>query len=143
VEAYGGALEVDALHEAAMDMEVHIDPTAKTLDKRDRAWVEGGPLETACDRLVDVILTDGGAHDRMDLGREVLGPRHPVAQGDRHRDAPLAGKDPGNHLLHEMRGGLGPAPPRTGRTQTPPLATERDQQLRLAPVTAEREEDAR
>jgi hypothetical protein len=31
------------------------------------------------DCLVDVILTDGSAHDRMDRGREVLGPRHPVA----------------------------------------------------------------
>jgi hypothetical protein len=36
------------------------------------------------DRLVDVILTDRGANDGMDLGGESLRRRHPVAQGDRH-----------------------------------------------------------
>jgi hypothetical protein len=62
-----------------MEMEVQIERTAKTLDKRDRARVDGGPLVPVCDRLVDVILPDGGADDGMDLGREVLGPCHPVA----------------------------------------------------------------
>jgi hypothetical protein len=55
-----------------MEMEIHIDRTAKTLDKRDRARVDGGPLKTALDRLVDVILRDGPADDGMDVGRQVL-----------------------------------------------------------------------
>ena len=67
-----GAIEVDPLQEDAMEMEIQIDRTAKALDKRDRSWVDGGPLRTVCDRLVDVILPDRGANDRMDLGREVL-----------------------------------------------------------------------
>src|SRR5262245_8224221 len=72
LEARFGAIEVDALHEDAMEMEIQIDSTAKTLDKCDRSRLDVGPLETACDRLVHVILTDRGADDRMDLGREVL-----------------------------------------------------------------------
>src|SRR5262249_19770036 len=34
LEASFGAIEVDALHEDAMEMEIHIERTAKTLDKR-------------------------------------------------------------------------------------------------------------
>src|SRR5215813_693571 len=68
LQAHGGALEVDTLYEDAMAMEVHIERTAKTLEKRDRARVDGGARVTALDRLVDVILPDGGANDRMDRG---------------------------------------------------------------------------
>ena len=34
-----GAIEIDALHEDAMEMEIHIERTAKALDKRDRSRV--------------------------------------------------------------------------------------------------------
>src|SRR5262249_55917789 len=137
LEAHGGTIEVDALHEDAMDMEVHIDRTAKTLEKRDRAWVDGGPLETACDRLVDVILPVGGAQFGGALAGGAVGPPHPVAKGDGHGDPPRGGRSPGNPLPDEMRGGWGLAPPGTGGTHPPPLATEGHQQLVLARVTAE------
>jgi hypothetical protein len=71
LEARFSAIQIDALHEDAMEMQVQIDRTAKTLDKRDRSRVDGGPLDTSFARLVDVILTDGGANDRMDLCRQV------------------------------------------------------------------------
>jgi hypothetical protein len=63
---------------ALMEMEVHIECTAKALDEGDRARVDMSPLVPLCHRLVDVILPDGGAHDGMDLGRELLRGRHPV-----------------------------------------------------------------
>src|SRR5215831_2216244 len=73
------ASQIDALQEDAMAMEVHIERTAKPLEKRDRSWVDLLPLHAAFDRLVDVMLTNRRAADRMDLGREVLGRGHPVA----------------------------------------------------------------
>src|SRR5215475_12125360 len=98
---------------------------------------------TLCDRLIDVILTEGGANDGVDLGREVLRRRHPVARGDRHRDDPLAGGDPGDDLLDQMRRHLRHASPSTGRTKPPPLATEGHQELLLTGVTAETEKPVR
>ena len=68
-------LERDALQEDAMEMEAHMERTAKTLDKRDRSRVDGGPRATALDCLVDVILPDCRADDGMDLGGELLGCR--------------------------------------------------------------------
>jgi len=62
-----------------MEMEVQIERAAKALEKRDRARVDDGSRVTALDRLVDIILPDGGTNDGMDLGRELLGCRHPVA----------------------------------------------------------------
>jgi hypothetical protein len=41
--------------------------------------------------------------DRLDRGRQVLGPGHPIAQGNGHGDDPSAGGNPRNHLLDEMR----------------------------------------
>src|SRR4030095_13381074 len=78
LEGRSGAVPIDPLYGDAMEMEGHIDRTAKTLDKRDRARVDGGPLVPLCDRLVDVVLPDGGADDGMELCREVLGPSPPV-----------------------------------------------------------------
>jgi len=94
---------------------------------------------TWCDRLVDVILTNRGADDGMDFGREILRGRHPVAQGDRHRDDPLAGWDPGDDLLDEMRRHLRQAASGTRRTKPAPFATEGYQHLLLAGVTAQAE----
>src|SRR5215472_12430462 len=67
-----GAIEVDALKKEDMKMEMHIEGTAKTLDKRDRPRVDVGSREPAGDCLVHVILTNHGSDDRMDLRREVL-----------------------------------------------------------------------
>src|SRR5439155_3958290 len=142
-QSLSSAVHIDALHEDAMEMEVHIDRTAKTLDKRDRSRVDGGPLETACDRLVDIILTDGGANDGMDLGREVLGPRHPVAQRDRHREDPLARRYPGDDALDQMRRHLRHASSGTRGAKPASLATEGHQHLVLAGVTAETEKPVR
>src|SRR5262245_14157161 len=133
------AIEKHSLQEEQVKVHVEIERTAKALDKGDRARVDGGPLMTLCDRLVDVILPDGGANDGVDLGSEVLRRRHPVAQGDRHRDDPLAGGDPGNDLLDEMRRHLRHAAAGTRRTKPAPFATEGYQQLLLAGVTAQAE----
>src|SRR6266699_7230378 len=102
LEARLGAVEVDTLHEDAMEMEVHIERTAKTLDKRDRPRLELVSWDTACDRLVHIILPDGGADDRMDLRGQLLGRGHPIPQGYGHRDDPLAGGGPGDHALDQV-----------------------------------------
>jgi hypothetical protein len=89
-----------------MAMEVQIEGTPKTLHKRDRPRLHLSPWDTAGDRFVDIILSDGGADDGMDLRRQLLGRSHPVAHGEgtplnwrpcadavagnRHRDDPLA-----------------------------------------------------
>src|SRR5262249_26363897 len=122
LEASCGAIEVDALHEDAMEMEIHIERTAKTLDKRDRPWLDCGPWDTTCDRLVHIILTDCRADDRMDLRRQILGRGHPVPQRDRHRDDPLAGRDPGRDARDEGGGPRGPPPGRPRRAKAGPLA---------------------
>src|SRR5262249_61191642 len=106
-----------------MKMEIEIEGTPKTLNKRDRPWVDCRPWGTTGDRLVHIILTDCRADNGMDLGCEVLGRRHPVPQRDRHRDDPLAGPAPGTSALDEVRGRLGHAPGRTRRAKAPPLAT--------------------
>ena len=137
LQAYGGTIEVDALKKEDMEMQMHMQGAAKALDKGDRSRMDGAPRVTVCDRLVDVILSDRGADDRMDFGREILRRRHPVAQGDGHRDDPLAGWDPGDNLFNEMRRHLRHASSGTGRTKPPPLATEGHQQLVVAGVTAQ------
>ena len=48
-----------------------IEGAAKTLNKGDRSRVDVGPLVPVCDRLVDVILPDGGADDGRDFGGQV------------------------------------------------------------------------
>src|SRR5215510_11952509 len=123
LQAHGGAIEVDTLYEDAMEMEVHIERAAKTLEKRDRARVDGGSRVTALDHLVDVILPNCRADDGMDLGGELVGCRHPVAQGDGHRDDPLSCRDPGEDLLDEVRRRLGHPPGCTRRAKPAPLAT--------------------
>ena len=72
LEARFGPIEVDALKEDAMEMEVQIYGTAKALDKGHRPWVHLAPQGPARDCLVDVILTNRGADNRMDLCRQVL-----------------------------------------------------------------------
>src|SRR5215510_1562251 len=153
------AIEVDALKEDAREMEVHIDGTAKALDKGHRPWLHLIPWDSACDCLGHIILSDRGANDRMDLRRQLLGRGHPIPQGegaplnrrpsadavvgDRHRHDPLAGGAPGHDLLDEVGGGLGHAPPRTGRTKPPPRAAAGRQQLPVAGVTAQPEDTMR
>src|SRR5215831_17357373 len=88
-----------------------------------RPRVDGGARMTALDCLVHVILPDGPADDGMDFGHEVLRRGHPVAQGDGHRDDPLAGRHPGEDLLDEVRCCLSHAPAGTGRTKPASLAT--------------------
>src|SRR5262249_52685520 len=73
-----GALEVDALKKDAMKMEMEIEGTAKALDKRDGSRMDLVSWDTACDRLVDVILPDGGGDDRMALRGQLLGRGHPI-----------------------------------------------------------------
>ena len=68
----GGAIQIDALKEDRMKMEMHIDGAAKTLHKRDRSRLHFVPLSAACDRLVHLILRDGGTDDRMDGRGQVL-----------------------------------------------------------------------
>jgi hypothetical protein len=65
----------------------------------------------------------------MDRSRQVLGRRHPVAQGDGHGDDPLAGGNPWDHLLDEMHGHLGHAPTGTRGTKPTARATEGEQHL--------------
>ncbi len=55
-----------------MKMEIQIDGATKALDKRHRPRLDLLPLDAAFDRLVDVILRDRGADNRMDLCRQIL-----------------------------------------------------------------------
>jgi hypothetical protein len=136
LEAGLGAIQIDSLKEDEVEMEVEIDGAAKALDKGDRSRLDLLPWDTACDRLAHVILADRGANNRMDHRRQVLRGGHPIPQGDGYRHDPLAGGDPGNDPLNQVRGRLGHAPPRTRRAKPPPLATEGQQQLFGAGVTA-------
>ena len=52
-------------------MAMHIEGTAKALDKGDRPRLEVSSLKASGDGLVHIILRDRGAHDGMDLGREI------------------------------------------------------------------------
>jgi hypothetical protein len=105
-----GAIKKHPLQEEQVIVDVELEGTAKELDKRDRTRVDLQPLHTALDCLVDVILCNGPADDRMGFGSEVLRRRHPVPQRDRYRDDPLAGCDLGDDALNEVCGRLGHAP---------------------------------
>jgi hypothetical protein len=71
-EARLSAIEVDALKEDAMEMEVQMDGTARALDKGHRPWLHVGSVKASGDCLVHIILTDHGANDRMDHSGEAL-----------------------------------------------------------------------
>ncbi len=71
LEAHFAAIEVDALKEDDMKMQIQIYATAKSLYKRDRSRLHLVPLDTASDCLIDVILCDGGADNGMHLCRQV------------------------------------------------------------------------
>ena len=116
-------------------MEVEIDGTAETLDKGDRLRLDVGSLTASGDCLVHIILPDRGADDGVDLRGQLLGCGHPIPQGDRHRDDPLARRHPGDHAFDQVGGGLGHAPTGTRRTKSPPLAAEGQQHLMLAGIT--------
>jgi hypothetical protein len=49
----------------------------------------------------------------------------------------LAGRDPGEHALDQVGGGLGHAPPRTRWTKPPMLATKGQEDLFLAGITSQ------
>ena len=55
-----------------MIMQMHVDGTAKTLDKRDGFRLDCGSWDTTCDGLIHIILTNRGADDGMDLRGQVL-----------------------------------------------------------------------
>ena len=73
----------------------------------------------------------------MHLCGEILGRSHPIPQWDRHQNNPLAGGDPGDNLRDQMDGGLRHMSPGTGVAQPAPLATEHEQQILVAGVTAQ------
>jgi hypothetical protein len=52
-----------------MKMDIQMQAAAASLDKRDRSRLNPVPLNAALDRLVDVIVRDGGADDGMHLRR--------------------------------------------------------------------------
>src|SRR5215510_1971176 len=124
LEPLVGAIQIDPFKEDNMIMHIQINSATKALDKCYRSRLDFGPLETSCDRLVHVILTDRGANDRMDRGGEALRSSHPVPQRDRYRDDPLACRHPGNHALDQVGCGLGHAPAGTRGTKPSPFAAE-------------------
>src|SRR5215510_8389303 len=93
-------IQIDPLKEDTMEMEVQIDRTPETLDECHRPWLDVGSLTASCDGFVYIILPDRGADDRMNLRGQLLGRRHPIPQGDRHRHDPLADGDPGDDPLN-------------------------------------------
>ena len=54
-----------------MKMDVQIEAAAEALDKRDRSRLHLVPCNAALDRLVDVIVRNGGADDGMHLCHQV------------------------------------------------------------------------
>ena len=119
-----------------MNMEIQIEGTAKALDTCHRPWLHLGAVHTVLDRLVDGILRESPAHDRMDLGGEILCRGHPVPQRHGHRHYPLACRDPGDDALDQVCCSLGHPLARTRRTKPPPLATASQEHLVHADITA-------
>jgi len=71
IEARFGAIEVDALQEDAMEMEVQLMALPKRwINVTDPGWTWS--RGTRCDHLVHIILPNRGTDDRMDLRGEVL-----------------------------------------------------------------------
>ena len=119
---------------------VHIKGTSETLDKCVRPRLDVGSREASCDGFVHIILPNRRTDDRMDLRGQLLGRGHPIPQGEGaplnwrpsadavagngHRHDPLAGGDPGHHLLDQVGRRLRHAPSRTRRAKPPPLAAE-------------------
>jgi hypothetical protein len=73
-----GPIKIDPLKEDDIKMDIYIERTAKALDKRHRPRMRFLPLDAACHRLVDIVLTDCRADDRMEFRRQVLRGGHPI-----------------------------------------------------------------
>jgi len=66
------AIEKNPLKEKQVIVHIEIERTAKPLEKRHRPRLDLVSWDTACDRLVDIILPNRGTDDRMDPRSEVL-----------------------------------------------------------------------
>ena len=78
LETLVGAIEVHALKEDDVKMEMQIDGPTEALDKRHRPRLDLLSFAPACDRLVHVILRNRGTENGMDVRGQVLCSRHPV-----------------------------------------------------------------
>ena len=65
-------IERDALQKDTMKMDIQIEGATEALDKRHRPRLDLRSCDATLDRLVDVILRDGGADDRVDLCGQCL-----------------------------------------------------------------------
>jgi hypothetical protein len=67
LEARLGAIEIDVLKKDTMKIDMQIEGATEALDKRHRPRLDLLQCGATLDRLLDVILRDCGANDRVDL----------------------------------------------------------------------------
>jgi len=70
--ALAGAIERNPLKEDNMIMDIEIDGSTASLDKRHRPWLDLLPLDATFDGLVHGVLGDRGTNNRTNLCREFL-----------------------------------------------------------------------
>ena len=75
----------------------------------------------------------------VDISMEAEGviPGQPVAEAVRQAQHPLAHGHPREHMVDEMRGPLGDAPPPTARAETPAVTRQGHQAVEPTPLTPE------
>ena len=111
-------------------MQVHVQPAACALQRRDHArlaTLNATPLGAA---RVDVEQ-HARVHAEHGAAQPVI-PRHLVPEPIRHRQHPLPHRHPRQHRVHQMGGALGHPPATTARTPPAPFTRKRHQVLARA-----------
>jgi hypothetical protein len=113
-----------------MDVEVQRRP--KSLDRRDSTTADAATLGSPA-----LERQQGTDEDSEHGATELVVPGERVAEAVRQREHPLADGKPAQHVVDQVRGEIGHAPPTARRAKPPPLARERNQDLVLAFVAPE------
>ena len=121
-----------------VDMEIH--RPAEALNDGDPAAARVG--EPLVARPAPQVPLDRPVQQAGDAPAQVVVPGQHVPDPMRHTPDPLADRHVGQDVVDEVRRTFGHAPTATTRTETSPLAQERDEPLGLAATAAEAREAA-
>ena len=103
-----------------MEVRVEIDRTSEALQKRDGAALGFGQPMASC--LTSKPGEERAEEHGADLAGDAAVKGHAVAERERERENPLANRDPGQHVIHEVGGSVGHATAAARRAKTSSLA---------------------
>jgi len=134
-EGAGRAPREHPVQHQRVDVDVEIHRPTEALDDGDTAAAWIGETLGACPGTQ--VPLDRPVQQPGDPPAQVVVPGQQVPDPVRHTQGPLADRHVGEDVVDEVRSTFGHAPTATARTDTSPLARERDQSLGSAVATPE------